>query len=219
MDILTSLLRRLTIAGLLGVCASAQADVVVFSSESSFLAAVTAPAVDTFAGFPTTVLTDSPITRTAGPYSYTASSTSGFFGAGTLADPALSTNSDSDVITFANLSGGANAIGGLFFGTDVLGSFVSATIVLTAVDSIGNMTTETFVASPSSFIGFLSTGSIVSLLVTTATPGSFVFPTVDNLTLAIAAVAPIPEPETWALLVAGLGAMGYCARRRRPAPG
>ena len=32
-------------------------------------------------------------------------------------------------------------------------------------------------------------------------------------------VATVPEPETWALLMAGLGAMGWAARRRRRAEG
>jgi hypothetical protein len=219
MNVQTALLRQLTLVGLLAVAAPSQAAVTVFGSEPTFLAAVTAPGVDTFAGLSTTVLTPSPITRNAGPYSYTATSTTGFFGAGTPANPALSTNSDTDVITFSNFGGGANAIGGLFFGTDVRGLFVPATIVLTAMEPSGVMTTETFVATPSTFVGFVSTGSIVSLLVTTAAPGTFVFPTVDNLTLAIAAATPIPEPGTWSLLLAGLGALGYCARRRRGNPG
>ena len=33
----------------------------------------------------------------------------------------------------------------------------------------------------------------------------------------IVATAPIPEPETWALLMAGFGAMGWAARRRKAA--
>jgi len=47
-------------------------------------------------------------------------------------------------------------------------------------------------------------------------PGQFVFPAVDNLTLATR-VTPIPEPETASLLVAGLAALAFCARRRRAA--
>lgn len=33
--------------------------------------------------------------------------------------------------------------------------------------------------------------------------------------VAVAAVAAVPEPETYALLLAGLGAIGFVARRRR----
>jgi hypothetical protein len=34
-----------------------------------------------------------------------------------------------------------------------------------------------------------------------------------------AAVTPVPEPGTWALMLAGLGLTGWAARRRRPAQG
>jgi len=36
---------------------------------------------------------------------------------------------------------------------------------------------------------------------------------IDNVTLGVA-TAPIPEPETYAMLVAGLGLLGFAARRR-----
>ena len=37
---------------------------------------------------------------------------------------------------------------------------------------------------------------------------------VDNVSLL--ATAPVPEPETYAMLLAGLGVVGFIARRRRP---
>jgi hypothetical protein len=209
-----SLLRGLAVAALVTATASAHAAFTVFTSEASFLAAVTAPGVDTFAGFPTATLTGSPITRSAGPYPYSASSTTSFFGVGSPANPALSTNTDSDVITFFDL-GAVNAIGGFFFGSDVEGTFVNATMVLTATDSLGAVSTQTIDTSPTSFVGFVSDGTIASLVVGTEMPGEFIFPTVDNLTIALAAVTPIPEPETWSLLVAGLAALSFGARRKR----
>jgi hypothetical protein len=45
------------------------------------------------------------------------------------------------------------------------------------------------------------------------TTGGFLWPTVDNLVLA--APAPVPEPVTSAMLLLGLGALGFTARSRR----
>ncbi|MGZ8260864.1 MAG: FxDxF family PEP-CTERM protein, partial [Caldimonas sp.] len=44
-------------------------------------------------------------------------------------------------------------------------------------------------------------------------------PDFSNLTLFARDVVttPIPEPETYALLLGGLGLMGFVARRRKPA--
>ncbi len=36
-----------------------------------------------------------------------------------------------------------------------------------------------------------------------------------SATLALAPVAVVPEPETWALMLAGVGAVGFLARRRK----
>lgn len=56
----------------LGSPAIAQAQFVTYTSQASFLAAITNPGVDAFTGFTTTNTTASPITRDAGPYRYTA---------------------------------------------------------------------------------------------------------------------------------------------------
>ena len=111
MDSGSSLCGRLAFACMVIVSPAAHADLTVFTTEVSFLAAVTAPGVDTFTGFSTISVTNSPISRAAGPYTYNASSATGFFGVGTVANPALSTHTDTDAITFFNLSGGASAIG------------------------------------------------------------------------------------------------------------
>jgi hypothetical protein len=50
----------------------------------------------------------------------------------------------------------------------------------------------------------------------TGNPGTQGVVFFDDLRVATA-VAPIPEPETYAMLLAGLGMMAFLARRRRPA--
>ena len=215
MDSRTSLCGRLAFACLVIAWPAAHAEISVFTSQASFLAAVSAPAVDTFTGFSTTTVTSSPITRAAGPYGYSATSATGFFGAGTAANPALSTQSDLDAITFFNLTGGANAIGGMFFGSDQQGNFVASAVVLTATDTLGAISMQTFVATPTSFIGFVSTQAIAMLVFSTSMPGNFVFPAVDNLMLATGQVTAVPDPHTWTLLLAGLAVKGFCARRSR----
>jgi hypothetical protein len=47
-------------------------------------------------------------------------------------------------------------------------------------------------------------------------PSLFLQPHYTSTSLMlVAATAPIPEPETWAMMLAGLGLMGFLARRRR----
>jgi hypothetical protein len=60
------------------------------------------------------------------------------------------------------------------------------------------------------FVGFVSTGLLTSVTVNSSFGGGAPFVTINDLTLA----APIPEPGTWALLLAGLGVVGSLARRR-----
>ena len=207
------------IAALIAVSGVSYAGPTLYTTSASFAAATTAPGVDTYTGFSITGSTPSPITRNAGAYSYTATAeTSTFFGAGTTGNPWLSTNTATDSITFNGFTAGVNAIGGNFFGSDISGLFAAGDITLTATDSTGSTTFTILGATTSSFIGFVSsTSSMLSLVVDSVQPASgFLWPTVDNLTLAQRAVAPaIPEPETYALMLAGLGLMAYVARRRK----
>jgi len=151
----------------------------------------------------------------AGPYGYVVSAPSGLFGGGSAGNPWLSTNLSGAAMTFSSFTGGVAGIGGSFFASDLTGGVLAGqSLTLTATDSLGATLTQTL-ANPgqSSFLGFASSGSLVSLVVSIANRDAFV--AVDNLVLAAPIAAAVPEPETYALLLAGLAVLGGLARRRR----
>lgn len=172
---------------------AASAGITVYNSQATFAAAVSSPGVDTFAGLSISAATPSPMTRSAGAYTYVARAPNTFFGAGTVGDPWLSTNTATDAITFDTFAPGISAIGGRFFGSNISGQFASGDITLVATDSGGAISTQTITgATTSSFLGFVSDVQLVSLTVTTVQPVSgFLWPTVDDLTLAVS--APLPD--------------------------
>ena len=195
---------------LVALSSASYAGPVAYTSLSSFLAATFTPATDGFDDLSISDLTPGPLSRNAGPYSYTASATSGgnFFGAGSDPDHWLSTNIATDSLTFSNFS--VPAVGGFFFGTDVFGLFAPGSIILTASDASGTTTQTILDATPSSFLGFVSTGSLMSLTVTAIQPtNDFLWPTANNMILAV------PEPSTPVLMLAGLGLLAAVARRGR----
>ena len=207
------LLKALPLAALMCASGASHAILTVYTSQAAFLSAVSSPGVDTYTGFSITGTTPSPIFRTAGAYSYTATaSTSTFFGAGTTSNPWLSTNTATDTVTFNAFSAGVSAFGGNFFASNISGSFLAGNVILVATDSLGATSTQTIVgATVSSFLGFVSNASMSSVVLSSVQGASPVWPTADNVTLA----AAIPEPGSYALLLAGLGVVGFMARRRR----
>lgn len=196
-------------AMVLAVAGVANAGITVYTSQAAFNAATAAQGVDTYTGFSITGVTPSPINRTAGAYSYTAAATNGFFGAGTVANPWLSTNTATDTVTFNAFSAGVQAVGGNFFGSNIAGAFAAGDIMLSATDADGTVNHTIISATTASFVGFVSNGSISSMTLSAVQPaGAFLWPTADNFTLAQA----VPAPGAAALL--GLGGLAATRRRR-----
>lgn len=199
-------LKPLCLAALLCAAASSQAAITVYTSQAAFLAAVSAPGVDSFDDLTVEPYGDT-LDRTAGGYTYQAYSPGGLWGAGVAGDYWLSNNVRTDPIVFSNFSSGVSAFGGNFFTSDVAGGYVpSGNLVVTASDG-ASLTYSLNGATQSSFLGFVYDSSLAS--VTLSTDGGAYWPTANNVVLAV------PEPATYGMLLAGIGFVGLLGRRRR----
>ena len=195
---------------------SAQASVTVYNNQASFLAAAGSSGSDSFDDLALGT-GSATYARNAGPYAYSASVVDdngvadSFFMVGTAADHWLSSDTGADVIVFSGFAGNVRSIGGSFFGTDVDGTFLAGKpIILTLTEIGGSSSTVVSSAAPDTFIGFIATGTLLSLSIQVDSGAANVWPTVNNLLLASA----VPEPASAALLAAGLAWMGLARRRR-----
>jgi hypothetical protein len=203
--------------------AQAQAALTVYTSQAAFDAAVAAllPALtgtDTFNDLVAGAnLGAGPLARAAGGIDYDASAgvnSNVLFGAGSASDAWLTTDSLGDSLRFNSFAPGVFAAGMNLFNSDQSGAFLRrGNINLIATDTEGSSTATIARAqmSTTSFLGFISTTEITSLRLTPS-GSSLVRPTVNNLTLASA----VPEPETYLMMLAGIAAIGFFARRRSP---
>ncbi len=200
---------------------AAQAEITFFNSQAAYLAAISATAVDKFDDLPFWAQGPSYMERTAGDHNYVAWSVAGpgqnstLYAAGSAEDSWLSTNQSSDYLTFGYFSDKVYGIGGFFFGTDESGAYKAGqTIRLNVLDADGQ---EQLIlvdnTNPGSFFGFVSTSRIDTFQVSAVQPnGDFTWVTANDLTLGN--VAAVPEPASYALLLAGLGVLGAAAKRR-----
>lgn len=197
------------------------ASLVLYTTEADFLAAVSNVGTDTFDD-----LTDgslaSPVSRAAGAYTYTASAGGGLFVlAPSSSERWLSTENQSDTITFNGFSNLVYWIGGYFFSTATDGSLNSRDVTIVASD--GSAITEHLTSTTdTSFRGFVSNNPIASLTITADfdinNPNSDAsFSTVNDLLLG-GPVVPAPEPGTLPLLaLAAAGVVAATRRRYSPA--
>ncbi|MUI12389.1 PEP-CTERM sorting domain-containing protein [Massilia dura] len=204
-----------TIASALLLCAgSAQAEITTFTNQASYLAAVGNTGVDNYNDLIQQMYFDQ-IPRQAGDYAYSVSAgpkaPAIWAGTSDYVDFWLTSQNRTDTTTFALQDGVAGA-GGNFFGSDTYSHpTAAASLLLTATDSTGATVSFTL-ENPDvhSFVGFVSSANLVSLTVTAGQqPG--VWSSIDNFHVSVAAV---PEPGTYAMLLAGLGMLGWTARRR-----
>ena len=200
----------------LGLSSNANAAITIFTDQASFLAALSAPAVDTFQDLSIGTSLP-PLTRAIGPYGYTASTdVSTLHGVGAPANPWLSSEYALATITFGNFTGGVVGLGGDFFTTMREGNHFPGTVTLTATDADGSVSRQIVNASTSSFMGFLSTSGLTSVNLSAVQPVSQpLWPTADNLILGGQISSAVPEPATWAMMIIGFGAVGSMVRASR----
>jgi hypothetical protein len=199
-------LKSLCVATLLSAACGAQAEITVYTNQADFLNAVKAPGVDTYDDLALAPY-DETLLRSAGAYTYSAYSGGGLYGAGVPGDSWLSNNYPNNPIVFSSFSGNVSAFGGSFFASDVFGGYVpGGSLVLTALDGSA-LSYSLEGATRDGFLGFVSDAPLAGVTLQGLGGGEY-WPTANNVVLAV------PEPGTYAMLLAGLGFVGVLSRRR-----
>ena len=227
-------IKSICIAALLTATGAAQAAITFHTTQESFLAAVGQAGVDTFSELDPFVPFIGPpllgpLSRNAGPFSYSVTTTTGELRAGFRSGAIfggenqiwLESFRTQDTLIFSDFPSGVAGLGGNFFNTTFgggVGAGVFGGVGITASDADGTASVLLRSTSLSTFLGVVSTTGSLSFVSAESLPffleSPFTPVAVDNLMLATA----IPEPQTYALMLAGLAgfaSVGVMARRRQ----
>jgi hypothetical protein len=129
-------------------------------------------------------------------------------GTGTFAAFSCMTGTCGSIQDISNFRVGAQAISNFF----VLSGGNNPSPIsfdLSSIDNIGTL--------GANILAFTASGTL-RYAGFDATPGSFVFTTQGNTTTSFSATATagaVPEPATWAMMILGMGAVGFAMRRRK----
>ena len=151
---------------------------------------------------------------TGSNYAYTMTTSGGeFFVVPNAGNPGVSTEFQTSSITFSftDTVNSVFSFGGNFSGTGNSGETIAGgAFRLIATNSLGESLTQNFTTA--GFYGFKSgTGARLTSVVLSSTNAT-AYATIDNLALSPSSV---PTPDSYGLMLAGLGALAFAGRRRR----
>lgn len=220
-------LRALAVAAIcVAAGGQAKAALTFYDSQSAYLAAISAAAVESFDDLPWAVIGQS-VNAQIGAHSYSAwaveesGNYTDLYTAGSSSDQWLSTDRAADYLTFGYFSEQVNGVGGFFFGSDESGAFKPGqTIRVNALDADGaELSILVNNTTPGSFYGFVSTSHLDVFQVSALQPnGEFTWVSANDLTLGTIAAA-VPEPSSYAMLLAGLGLLAAVGQHKRRTQG
>lgn len=220
-----SLLRVAALATLACAAGAAQATITVSTTAASFTtAAGGVVSTDSFSDLTiNTSLNALTTARSAGSLGYSLSSSnlstdtdnfpSGLYVAPVASAKAITTQWYADTLTLGSFATPVKAVGANLYGTNILGELSTLALTIKATDVNGlTFTTTTPGSATSGFVGLVSDVALASVVISATTPNTNGYVTLDNVMLA---AAPVPEPASWLLMLAGGAAVLSLAKRRR----